>query len=400
MFNQFLFDVLDFTFQMFGNNYNKFTEIEWWKKEAVKENRKRLNIVDTTYPTISVAELMDDCNRALHAMDVCKTKLKVRKKCGSAKDVNSSTKNWSDLRLFGPYVNLYNVEMPIDKVEIYGHLPHFIINGINTHKYSLKKAKPEDWSIFTFVIIRRMSSLPRDVLPMGEGYAYHVQFVYTWKGAAASMDNFVTIDKEGNVKLCKIYSEGLRQVGKRSDSLSVKTSGYRVYDPMKAEYKDLTTPQLVAGAFNSYAMQSMEMCVRVSDKRGVLNISVPLPMAKKVFSERIKVKTKSGRTKPIFHWVISHMRFSGSIVKTHTRGLRRFVWNKTNIEIYLPGKHRSSLHDMSSLLEGWKNSPFDKLMRKTFGERVKPRKIRNPTTGEKIKVVPVSKAESLEGEYY
>lgn len=57
------------------------------------------------------------------------------------------------------------------------------------------------------------------------------------------------------------------------------------------------------------------------------------------FRDRIKVKTKAGFTRPIFHIVRAHERASGHVVKTHFRGLRKFTWAGTEVIVSVPGLH-------------------------------------------------------------
>lgn len=57
------------------------------------------------------------------------------------------------------------------------------------------------------------------------------------------------------------------------------------------------------------------------------------------FKDRIKIKTPSGRTKPIFHIVRTHPRKNSKFVNTHFRGLRRFNWLGYRVTVSMPGFH-------------------------------------------------------------
>lgn len=85
-----------------------------------------------------------------------------------------------------------------------------------------------------------------------------------------------------------------------------------------------------------FALRDSGIQVRVSRAGRTLVVPVPLNDAKEFFSKRIDVKTAAGRNRPIFHWVASHTRKSGSTVKTHTRGSQNFVWNGYSVSIRLP----------------------------------------------------------------
>lgn len=49
------------------------------------------------------------------------------------------------------------------------------------------------------------------------------------------------------------------------------------------------------------------------------------------------------RRRPIFHIVRSHLRRNGSVVHSHVKGDRVFMWNGFQIRITLPGKHHQIL---------------------------------------------------------
>ena len=60
---------------------------------------------------------------------------------------------------------------------------------------------------------------------------------------------------------------------------------------------------------------------------------------------------ENGNTKKIFHIVAAHKRVINGveqIVKSHTRGLRKFMWNGYKINILLMGKHIQSINKFTS----------------------------------------------------
>lgn len=70
------------------------------------------------------------------------------------------------------------------------------------------------------------------------------------------------------------------------------------------------------------------------------------------FKDREKVADKNGRAKKIFHIVRTHKRRnrdgSESFVKSHFRGLRRFMWNGYEVLITMPGKHGSHIETLTA----------------------------------------------------
>lgn len=69
------------------------------------------------------------------------------------------------------------------------------------------------------------------------------------------------------------------------------------------------------------------------------------------FKDREKVADKNGRAKKIFHIVRTHKRRnsdgSESFVKSHFRGLRRFMWNGYEVLITMPGKHGNHIEQLT-----------------------------------------------------
>jgi len=70
------------------------------------------------------------------------------------------------------------------------------------------------------------------------------------------------------------------------------------------------------------------------------------------FKDRIKAKTESGRTKPIFHIVRAHKRTlanaSERFIKTHFRGVRSFFWNDYKVVVSMPGKHHTAIETFTA----------------------------------------------------
>jgi len=64
------------------------------------------------------------------------------------------------------------------------------------------------------------------------------------------------------------------------------------------------------------------------------------------FKDRDLYVNDRGRKKKIFHIVKTHIRKTGSVVRTHFRGMREFNWNGYKIRITVPGWHHVNTHDL------------------------------------------------------
>ena len=68
------------------------------------------------------------------------------------------------------------------------------------------------------------------------------------------------------------------------------------------------------------------------------------------FKDREKVKTATGKTKRIFHIVRPHAR-GNKFIKTHFRGVRRFLWQGYDVTVSMPGFHHTSIEDFTATTE-------------------------------------------------
>ena len=96
------------------------------------------------------------------------------------------------------------------------------------------------------------------------------------------------------------------------------------------------------GCYNMTMLREYMVNIIVIKDGKRLTFGVPQNSWKSFFKHRIKIKTRSGKTKPIFHAVVSHKRKTKTketYVKTHYRGLRHFEWQGYTVAIVMPGKH-------------------------------------------------------------
>ena len=106
----------------------------------------------------------------------------------------------------------------------------------------------------------------------------------------------------------------------------------------------LTLVELIERHFNvahNLWMQS-HAGLKIMVSKGDLKATFTIDMLRTpyFFKDRIKVKTESGRTKPIFHIVRTHQRKNqkDSFVRSHFRGLRKFEWEGYDVRIVLPSR--------------------------------------------------------------
>lgn len=91
--------------------------------------------------------------------------------------------------------------------------------------------------------------------------------------------------------------------------------------------------------------------VRVAKGTKRLTFAIDMLRTPYFFKDRDKVVNENGNTKKIFHIVAAHKRVVNGVeqvVKSHTRGLRKFMWNDYRVNILLLGKHVQSINQFTS----------------------------------------------------
>lgn len=116
------------------------------------------------------------------------------------------------------------------------------------------------------------------------------------------------------------------------------TSTRIAYD-VPTPLNDTTWTEFFSSIMRAVAMRDASIQVRFTKNRKALVVPIGFDSAKTFFKERIPVRSKAGRSSPIFHFVTAHSRKNGSNVRMHFKGLRSFVWNGFGVQINIPGKH-------------------------------------------------------------
>ena len=175
------------------------------------------------------------------------------------------------------------------------------------------------------------------------GALYEASFLYAasarkkrWGGVskrcAISGGMFFSVEEDGSVRALKYQG--------RHSSLATELARFH-----RCPIAEMTAELAgdFARAINSYRMRDSNWLVKVEDtKGGVVRATFGIsPLdAPGIFNERLKVKTASGRTRPIFHPVRTHerVRENGevSVVRLHHRGLAKFNWRGFRCEIAIP----------------------------------------------------------------
>jgi hypothetical protein len=92
--------------------------------------------------------------------------------------------------------------------------------------------------------------------------------------------------------------------------------------------------------------------VRVGKGKRRITFAIDMLRTPYFFNDRDKVVNENGQTKRIFHIVRAHERTMAGgekkVIKSHTKGLRKFTWNGYGVNILLPGKHINSINEWTT----------------------------------------------------
>lgn len=95
----------------------------------------------------------------------------------------------------------------------------------------------------------------------------------------------------------------------------------------------------------------MDSGVHVRVAKGSKRVTFAIDMLRTpyFFKDRDKTVNENGKTQKIFHIVAGHKRKLANgeetTVKSHFRGIRKFMWNGFKINILLNGKHIRSFNE-------------------------------------------------------
>ena len=169
---------------------------------------------------------------------------------------------------------------------------------------------------------------------------------------------YMSVSEDGALKALKTCRPTWVPVGKTSFS----RMAWKYPDLLEWYAKDWGDTDIEGVAswwFNiiSHLAMSSEsgLTVRVKKKKSVISFAIDMERTPYFFSDREKVVTSKGQTKKIFHIVRGHMRKMSDgtekHIKSHFRGLRKFVWNEYDVSISLTGKHHSSIFSFTGEIE-------------------------------------------------
>ena len=294
----------------------------------------------------TIDRLMYECDQALTSFKLIdRASKELLNNWGYKKDEHPM----ESMLLEGPYIPSLCTRAMWQRLEPLSEPPNKVLIGL------LNPDPEKDHSTYTFIQITKITGLPFNFYPTGPGFPYEVMLCGIFNKKPSLTNYFITIDNNLNIHLTKRQSVSYTTRKQKRGFINIPSKTCNIYDPV-ARGCEFKSPVFQNGktiatyAINAYLGQSANFCIEASDKRGTVHFGISVEQSKHLFKDRIKVKTSKGRSKPILHWVTAHQRYTGSNVRTHLRGLKRFTWNNIKISIYLPGRDKP-IHGLTPILE-------------------------------------------------
>ena len=204
--------------------------------------------------------------------------------------------------------------------------------------------------IFFRRIKRPFNVQPTNNITLEIGFVFHSE-----RDKIAMTDIFYAqVDEDGTVEPLKsLTQENVRLKGHQS---FVRTRWkYPEHLAQHCNQENMSMNEYVSfalwSAVNMCQASDQGIQVRVGKGRRRITFAIDMLRTPYFFSDRDKVVNENGQTKRIFHIVRAHERTMANgekkVIKSHTKGLRKFTWNGYGVNIILPGKHGNSINAWS-----------------------------------------------------
>ena len=224
-------------------------------------------------------------------------------------------------------------------------------------KYAIKSNEKDGWVRPHFIMFRRVKR-PYNVQPTNK-ITLELGFLYNHESVTNTppwLDLFyVEVDKEGNMRPLKCLSPEVVKI--KNNKSFVRTRWKLPENTLRfCEHHNLDLTQYVHDvtwyAINMAKSVDTGIQVRVSKGKKRVTFAIDMLRTPYFFNDRDKVVNENGQTKKIFHIVRAHERTTAGgekkIIKSHTKGLRKFKWNGYDVNIYLAGKHTLSANAITN----------------------------------------------------
>lgn len=332
--------------------YNWFARLLWKPAEPNKKPRKTSRREKSHYGAhYYLSDLLDNIGEAFTAMDGLKKADKHLYKVFSKIACHVSDKN---LVVRNGEENHWN----IDVNDIPG-LGSAYMGTIQRNREADQADEDKLWPTMVFFrrIKRPFNVQPTNNITLECGFVFHSE-----RDKVALTDIFhVEVSEDGSVQPLKsLTQEPVRLKMNKNDTRGHYFVRTRWKYPELLEQHCIEAKISMSEYVSFVLWSAVNMClasdqgiqVRVSKGNRRITFAIDMLRTPYFFNDRDKVVNENGQTKRIFHIVRAHERTTAGgekkIIKSHTKGLRKFTWNGYGVNIILPGKHAQSINTWTS----------------------------------------------------
>ena len=216
----------------------------------------------------------------------------------------------------------------------------------------------EELTAPTFCYFKRIKN-PINVQP-SNGITLEVCVVFEFSSGPEAVSYFVSIDEDMTVTpLKELRMKQIKvdpKISRRNNRpFSIQRASWTV-SPLLQDYSakrkitiDEEAAEFTWMAINSALSVDNGVHVRVAKGSKRVTFAIDMLRTPYFFKDRDKTVNENGKTQKIFHIVAGHKRKPANgeetTVKSHFRGIRKFMWNGFKINILLTGKHIKSFNE-------------------------------------------------------
>ena len=201
----------------------------------------------------------------------------------------------------------------------------------------------------------------------GDVYRVVVYYVDNADTVQYPMTFYVGVDTGGEMRLLQnayIKPQLIRSSRHGNSIIKHAAFGYPPEVANTAKEKEDTPQEWAQRVFNMIATTSYSassgMHVRASKNNLTALFCVDMLRTPYFFKDRDLVVNENGNTKKIMHIVRTHKRITNGVekyIKSHFRGLRKFMWGGYKVIISMPEKHHAAIGDFSEAGHDEKDLP-------------------------------------------
>jgi len=216
----------------------------------------------------------------------------------------------------------------------------------------------EEFRAPTFCYFKRIKN-PINV-QQSNGVVLEVCSVFEFEDGPQAVNYYVSIDEDLNITPLKelhVKEVPVRPKVSRKNNrpFSIRRAYWQQAPYIESMAKEHHETVEEAAAYLTWiainSVLAMDSGVHVRVAKGSKRVTFAIDMLRTpyFFKDRDKTVNENGKTQKIFHIVAGHKRKLANgeetTVKSHFRGIRKFMWNGFKINILLTGKHIKSFNE-------------------------------------------------------